>query len=633
MAHPDSYNAVFPFGKHNGKSLGFVYDSDPSYIQWLADNKTMPGNWPIAARLVIANESIAELVLPRQQAHDFKKLNVEMSTTNKGDIRVTFAFDRDMLERFKFEVDGRKWNKEEKCWVVPAPQLLKMVDVFGGVKNITATEGVKKIYRDELERKTHLNEIRVKEDTNLDIPGLKLNLYPYQKVAVEFIDRAAGRAMDADQMGLGKTATAIGYATYRNLKTLVVCPKSVVIGWQREILRFTGKKATIWTGNEKFGRIDAHWHLINYDVVEKRSAELRKAGFDLLVCDEATMIKNRQTKRAKSILGDWKQRKLYPGIKTKHVIFLTGTPVMNRPVEAFVLLNFLDSERFNNFFQFTQKYGGWKGSEPRNLDDLHRRTQDLIIRRLKKDILTELPAKQRNDLYVELQPSEVKEYNELLNTLFRKWRSLGKPTIGEMPAIQQYLIQKKIPRLKEMVDEMLDQDRGILIYSCYINPLLELQKHYGDKAVVLHGQMSQTERQVSIDALKSGKAKVGLFSLGAGAMGIDGLQQSIDTVAFLDRWWVPSTHEQAEDRLFRIGQTKQVSVFYFTCEGTIDEYMGNILREKQKIIDEIVDGSLITGNANKSFFKEFVHILKKGYAADMVKINEELAEDNVELAE
>jgi SWI/SNF-related matrix-associated actin-dependent regulator of chromatin subfamily A-like protein 1 len=628
MAPKDSYDVIISFGKHKGKSLGFLLDSDPSYVLWMSNAK-MPGDWSEAARRVIAGESVAELNLPKSTSNP-KKLNVNMWVGKKDRINVTFAYDKEVLERFKFEIDGRKWEQDDRCWVVPAPQVVKMVELFGGPTNITADAETKKLYREEKARRTHLDEIRDKEDTDLVI-DTKLSLYPYQKVAVEFINRAGGRAMVADQMGLGKTATAIGYAHHKLLKTLIICPKSVVVGWTREIERFTGKKATVWTSTGKLGRIDAQYHIINYDIVEKRANELRAAEFDLLVCDEATFIKNRKTKRAKSILGDYKQRRLFPGIKTKHVIFLTGTPVMNRPIEAFVLLNFLDSTRFNNFFHFTQKYGGWKGEDPRNLDDLHNRTKDLIIRRLKKDILSELPPKQRNDLFVELTPSEMKEYNVLLNKLFRKWKSLGKPTIAEMPAIQNYLIEKKMPRLIEMVDEMLEQDRGVLIYSCYVEPLKKLVKHYGDKAALVYGQMNTTQRQKSIDALKDGTAKVGCFSIGAGAMGIDGLQQSIDTVIFLDRWWVPSIHEQAEDRLFRIGQTKQVSAYYMTCEGTIDEYMGGILKDKQEMIDRVVDGKVLNFSPERSFFKEFVQTLKREYAKSLLDVNDDVIDDDFTL--
>jgi SNF2 family DNA or RNA helicase len=395
----------------------------------------------------------------------------------------------------------------------------------------------------------------------------------------------------------------------------------------KEIEKFTGKRATVWESSNKHGRIDARYHIINYDIIEKNIKALNAAGFDLLVCDEATKIKNRKTKRAKAILGDGKHKKEFPGLKTKHVLFLTGTPVLNRPIEAFTLLNFLDKERFNNFYHFIQKYGGWKGEPPRNLDELHERTKELVIRRLKSEVLKDLPPKQRNQLYVELSPSELKEYNEHLKTLFRKWRSLGKPSVAEMPAIQQFIIEKKLPRLYEIIDEYLEQDRPLLIYCCYINPLKQILEKYKDDAVILYGDMNPKDRQVTIDSLSAGKKKIGLFSINAGSMGIDGLQHSMDTVIFLDRWWVPAIHDQAEDRLFRNGQTKQVQSFYMTCEHTIDDYMANLLSEKQLMIDKIVDGKQINFDPQKSFFKEFVRSVKRDYMSQMDKINTDIVID------
>jgi SWI/SNF-related matrix-associated actin-dependent regulator 1 of chromatin subfamily A len=279
---------------------------------------------------------------------------------------------------------------------------------------------------------------------------------------------------------------------------------------------------------------------------------------------------------------------------------------MSRPIEAFALLNFLDKERFNNFFHFTQKYGGWKGAPPMNLQDLHDRTKDLVIRRKKEQVLKEMPKKQRNDLYVELSPDEKKEYKNLLKDMFGKWKMEGRPSVQHMPKLQGFLIDKKIPRAIEMIDEFIDNDQSILIFSCYIKPLKFLLEHYKENAVILTGEMNRNERQESIDKLTSKKAKVGLFSLRAAGMGIDGLQHVIDTVVFLDTGWLPAEHEQAEDRTHRIGQTNQVQAYYMICEGTIDEYMRDILKEKQEVADMVVDGALVTPERNKSMFKEFV---------------------------
>jgi SWI/SNF-related matrix-associated actin-dependent regulator 1 of chromatin subfamily A len=362
--------------------------------------------------------------------------------------------------------------------------------------------------------------------------------------------------------------------------------------------------------------LNNQFHIVHYDAVAKVAAELRKQEFDLLVCDEATYLKNRQTIRAKSVLGSYKERRKYPGIKTKYCLFLTGTPVMSRPIEAFALLNFLDKERFNNFFHFTQRYGGWKGDAPRNLQDLHDRTKDLVIRRKKEQILTELPAKQRNDLYVELTKDEQKQYKELLREVFGKWK-VEKPSIGHMPKLQAFLIEKKMPRLVEMIDEFLDNDKPILIFSNYIAPLKFLEEHYGDKSAILTGEMNSKERQKSIDRLTNGEAKVGLFSLMAAGMGIDGLQKQIDTVVFLNCDWVPANHEQAEDRTHRIGQKSQVQVYYMLCADTIDEYMRDILKEKQQVADLVVDGALVTPERSKSYFKEFVSKISQVYKEDI----------------
>jgi hypothetical protein len=468
MIHNSAYTVIIPFGKYKGFSLGYIASRHRNYLEWLIGSPEMPELWRTLSSKTLAGDDISSYASPKQNT----KIPRGNITYENKKLQVKFSYDKEFLAQFKYEIDGRTWNDEDKCWEVPHTQIIKLVKLFGGPSNIVADDSTKTLWKDEIQRRKELDEIRVKEDSTIDVnKKLKLDLYPYQKVAVEFIDRAGGRAMNADQMGLGKTCTAIAYAMMKDLKTVVVCPKSVVPNWIREVKRFTGKTAVFWNGQGRVGRSDAQFQIINYDVVNKNIKELNKMGFDLLVCDEATHLKNRTTIRSKAVLGYYKERKKYPGIKTNHCLFLTGTPVLNRPVEAFHLLNYLDSNRFNNFFHFIEKYGGWRGTEPQNLDDLHDRTKDLIIRRVKKDVLTELPDKQRNDLYVEMSPTDIKEYNTHLDTLFRKWRQLGKPTVAEMPGIQKFLIKKKMPKTIEMIDEYLESDRGILIFSVYIEPL------------------------------------------------------------------------------------------------------------------------------------------------------------------
>jgi SWI/SNF-related matrix-associated actin-dependent regulator 1 of chromatin subfamily A len=621
--HPSANNAILTFGKYKGHSLAHVYYNNQSYLTWIIQTVGLPDVWKEAATLVLQGEDISHLKIAKTNNPTIPNTQkVSTATTVTIHLKdsktavVVMPYNPTLMAKFKYEIDGRKWNGEEKCWEFPAVHLPKAFIVFGE-SNITCDEKVLRLLNKLKERREDLDEIRVQEDDkNFQIHGMQLELYGYQKIGVKFLERADGRALIADAPGLGKTAQAIGYAQYKNLKTIIVCPLSVVVNWQREIKKFTGKEATIWDAKHYYGKLSAQFHIVHYDAVAKVAADLRDQKFDLLVCDEATYLKNRQTIRAKSVLGSYKERRKYPGLKTKYCIFLTGTPVMSRPIEAFALLNFLDKERFNNFFHFTQRYGGWKGDAPRNLQDLHDRTKDLVIRRKKEQILTELPSKQRNDLYVELTKAEQKEYKELLREVFGRWK-VEKPSIGHMPKLQNFLIDKKLPRVIEMIDEYLDNDKPILIFSNYLAPLKALSEQYGDTAAMLTGEMNSKERQVAIDRLTSGKAKVGLFSLMAAGMGIDGLQHKIDTVVFLNMDWTPANHEQAEDRTHRIGQTGQVQVYYMVCVDTIDEYMRDILKEKQQIADLVVDGALVTPERSKSYFKEFVKKLNTVYREDI----------------
>lgn len=614
MPHDSAESVVFPFGKFKGYTLAHIIRENPDYAYWIKGKDGFSPMWREAVTLALENKDISHLKLPRVKTTENKlvkhKKVIEISELSKDMAKINMPYDKSLIHRFKSTIDGRKWNDKEKQWEFPIVQLPKVIEIIKTYE-VKVTPKIKRIYKQVVEEQKVRREVREKEDTDFKVEGLLLELFPYQKVGVEFLHHTKGRALIADQPGLGKTAQAIAYAKMMNLKTLVVAPLSVVINWRKEVKKFAGLNSTVWTSKNVDGDLENQFHIINYDAVRKVHDVLRKMDFDMLVCDEATFLKNRNTIRFKSLLGSYKERRRYPGIKTDHLVFLTGTPVMSRPVEAFTLLHMLDKNRFSNFYHFTQRYGGWKGVPVRNLKELHERTKDLTIRRKKSDVLAELPDKQRNDLYIELSTTERREYLKMLDELFSEWKFSGKPTIGTMPKIQSFLIDKKMPRLHEIIDEYLDNDRPLIIFCCFIEPLKQLAERYGHEAVLLHGSMKKEDRQESIDKLVSEEAKIGLFSLKAAGMGIDGLQHVIDTVIFLDRDWVPANHEQAEDRVHRIGQDAKVQVYYMTVENSIDEYMSELINEKMKMAAQIVDGEVINPENSKSVFKEFVQRLTR----------------------
>jgi SWI/SNF-related matrix-associated actin-dependent regulator 1 of chromatin subfamily A len=620
MIHPSAELVLINFGKYNGYSLSYVCRVSPAYLQWVANDSTLPEIWKTAARKTLAGEDISNLDLPRKKESSYTRSGVPKSTVakiyfvSKKIAAIEMSFDRSKMEQFKFEIDGRAWNADEKRWEFPIVHLPKIFEVFNDWE-IKCDQNVIDVKNSLVIHREQLDEIREKEDTDFDTGDLLLPLFPFQSVGVEFIDKAGGRALIADQPGLGKTVQAIAYARLHKLKTLVICPKSVVLGWKKEIEKFTGLSVCIWADGGHVGRTNCQFHLSHYDAVRKISDQLYEQKYDLLVCDEAVLLKNRNTLRTKNILGDWKQRLKYPGIQTKHVLFLTGTPVLNRPIEAFTLLHFLDKQRFSNFFHFVQRYGGWKSEPAKNLLDLHERTKDLVIRRLKVDVLPELPPKLPPvDLYIELTPAERKQYKQLLEELFGKWRLNQKPSIGTMSTIQLFLAEKKLPRVIELIDEYVDSELSILIYSSFKEPLYRLKEHYGDNAVLYTGDVTnKDERERLKMRLVRGEAKIGLFTLGAGGVGIDGLQHAMHNVVFLNIAWTPAEHEQAEDRLHRILQKNAVQPYYIMVEDTIDDAMKETIREKQEIIDLVVDGALMAPVRKTSFFKDFVKRISKQY--------------------
>jgi SWI/SNF-related matrix-associated actin-dependent regulator 1 of chromatin subfamily A len=608
--HASAFAVKLSFGKYSGKSLGEIYHLDKSYLKWIASTDTIPQIWRDRCLLTLEGKEIPNTPVPSTLTGHEK---AEFIAGKNKKVYVTFPYNEVLIERFKYEIDAKQWNKEEKRWEVAAAQLPKLVEFFGGKTKINPDETVKQWYQEEIERRKALDEIRNQTDSDVNVKTL-VPLFPYQRVAIEFFDRANGRVLCADQMGTGKTLMAIAYAIHKNAKTLIICPKSVKFNWAREILRFAGKTSCIWDGKGvEAGHKNANFHIINYDNVVKHIKYFREAGFDLLVCDEATYLKNYQSTRTKVIFGKWNERKKYPGIKTKYVLLLTGTPILNRTEEAFTLLSFLSKDRFNNPKHFRMRYGKDEFGNPQNLDELYHRTQDLVIRRLKSQVDKELPPKQRFDLMVEMTTTEAKAYNKKLEELFKKWKLLGNPSAAHMPAIRHLLFEYKWPRITEFIDEMLDSERSLLVFAIHPAHVHKIKEKYGDVCRVIDGTTSSKDREAAIADLKAGKAKLGAFTMNATGMGIDGLQETIDAALFVDRWFVPAIHEQAEDRIHRRGQKKQVQIWYMTVENTIDQIMASILAEKQQIIDQAVDGAIFDRTMSKSIFKEVVRQIQKQY--------------------
>jgi len=618
-----SIHEPLPFGKHKGRSLAALaagHALERGYVEWMSrafDNEM----W--RARAEDALRDLDKQSQPPQVAY-------VLDVVNDTRASLTCPYDQRVATMLRARIDGINWNRKANRWEFPITQMVSAATLLADVGFVTLTEAAEAAHADELARRARLDTLRHTHNTELDIPTL-LPLFGFQRVGVEFALEAGGRALIADEMGLGKTPQAIGTALmlrqqHEVRRILTVCPASLKINWAREWIRFGGLEPTIWHGQKRVGPEDADVHVINYDIFGKFRADLEDLEFDLLLLDEAHYLKNKDSLRTQAIFGGY-NRKLkvrHAPFETPYALLLTGTPVLNRPGELYPLLHYLAPDRFNDWFTYANRYGAWSPMNmegrpwrPQNLDELHERTKDIVIRRKKANVLHDLPPKLVSDVFVELTSEQRKAYRKALIDVAEEWKEAAKekrkPTLNELQLLTSLLNIIKLDKVRELVAELQDADdvRSVLVFSTRLDPLQQLRQEYGDRAIYIDGSMTPEDRQAEVDRFQRGSATIALLSLRAAGVGLT--LTKADTVIFIDQDFVPANHQQAEDRAHRIGQVNSVQVYYLLAEDTIDEDLRALLAEKVAITSQIADGELRTLERQRSVFTDFVRRLRQRY--------------------
>lgn len=571
-------------------------------------------------------------------------------------LELRFPYDQALVERVK-QLDGRKWNADARCWTVPAAQVVSVIEQLGDLAEPTPT--VYDAFLQERARRLTLDTTRKQLDTDLELP-LAVPLWGYQKVGVKFVMQAGFRALIADDVGLGKTPQAIAVAMVERDRTLVLCPAAVKINWRKKIRWFLGLQcaacaepdtrrrnkeglvhtcATLYDGQGQDGSSDNQFHVTNFETFIKRRAEFEAMGFTLLVIDEAHYLTNKDAKRTLAVFGGTakvkteengkqvvKKRPVLPFIVPKCVM-LTATPVNNRPAELFPLVNYLDPGRFPSFWTYGNRYGAFAPgnqsglpSTPRNLDELHTKIGDIVIRRLEQEVNADRPRAIEDELWLELSPAQRREYNKLMKELLGDWAEKGKPTLAAMHPLREFLIQAKLPLVWDTIQELNDAGKGVVMFATRIDPLVATQARFGKNTVLIDGSMSLVARQRSIDAIENGRALNAVISIRAGGTGIDGLQHKIHHGIFLDMDWVPALHHQAKGRIDRTGQRFTVRMLWAMVEGTVDEYLRQMHATKEAVTGAITDGAVRKKERKRSFFKSFVTKLKRDYKKELARV-------------
>jgi len=441
----------------------------------------------------------------------------------------------------------------------------------------------------------------------------------HQKIAIEKL-LANDRFILADDMGLGKTTSAvIGALESGAKKILIICPASLKINWQREIENYSNRKCLIVEGRKWGSTFD--FYIINYDIIKNyHSTEKSELGeeinqqivnekFDLCIIDEAHYISNPTAQRTK-LINDLL-------VKIPKVWLLTGTPMTSRPINYYNLLKIVDSPLTLNWQSYVKRYcagyqfkvGGkriWNTNGASNLDELRERTKNIVLRRMKTDIL-DLPEKIITPVFLDLKSTF---YDEELENFMRitsdnKNKESISVTINRLMKIRQIISYEKVPYTCELIDKFIEQGKKVIVFTNFTMTLDMLHEKYKKNSVVLDGRMSKEKRQVSVDRFQTeDKIKIFISNIKAGGVGIT--LTAAETVIMNDLSFVPADHSQAEDRAYRYGQKNSVLVYYPIFENTVERIVYNILQKKKSVIDQVMGDGEYSESFAESLLKELV---------------------------
>jgi SWI/SNF-related matrix-associated actin-dependent regulator 1 of chromatin subfamily A len=402
----------------------------------------------------------------------------------------------------------------------------------------------------------------------------------------------------ADDMGLGKTtSTIIAALESGSKKVLIICPATLKINWKREIENYSDK--TIYIAEGKNFNTDADFVITNYDIIKnfhdpkkKDDSQVLASKFDLVIVDEAHYIKNATAQRTKLINDIVKN--------TERLWLLTGTPMTSRPIDYFNLLSIIDSPVAKNWMAYAIRYcqgyqfnvGGrkvWNVTGASNLEELRDRTIGLTLRRLKENVL-DLPDKIITPVYLRLKS---KEYEEVMGEYYDWYDKNPEESksltvqFSKLTKVRQIIADEKIAQTIELAENILEQDKKVIIFCNFTDSLNKITEHFGKAAVKLDGSMSKPERQYSVDQFQDNpKVKVFVGNIKAAGVGIT--LTAAEAVIMNDLSFLPSDHAQAEDRAYRYGQKNNVLVYYPIFENTIEGIIYDILNNKKQVIATVM---------------------------------------------
>ena len=430
--------------------------------------------------------------------------------------------------------------------------------------------------------------VDTKERNPNDLPEkIRKSLYNFQMEGIKFGINHHCRFLLADEMGVGKTLQAISLAyIYReSWPVLVVCPGSMKYNWKGEIQTWLGLKDyrinIINSSRQKLSQ-EAYFYIISYDLMRNVIRKMRQMTFDFVILDEAHSIKNKDSLRAKNILPI--------AVRAKRLIIMTGTPLLAKPYEGYPLLYALRPDIFCYFKKFAYRYCdpqptpmgiNWSGTS--NTKELHWILSCLMVRRLKSDVLNQLPPKRR-------QKIEIATNEKVIHELKRTRKNVK----GRKGTLECYTLtsKAKIEGVLAYISDIIDAKEKFIVFAYHHEMLDALEKLCKEKRIDymrIDGTTKQETRYQYVNYFQLNKScQVAILSIIAASTGIT--LTAAHMVIFAELTWTPSIMIQAEDRVHRIGQKSEfVDIKYLYGKETLDDFILDKLQKKLTIVSTTLD--------------------------------------------
>jgi len=545
--------------------------------------------------------------------------------------------------RRKIQEVGGVFRADESVWVL-AFTIENLEFVIDEIPNLFVPDGIDELVINQQKKERKLTELKKAAKDNIEIrlkiPGLKAILYPYQKMGVMYSLVSGSGMLIADEMGLGKSFQALALALMlkhqgRAKSALLVTPASLKFNWPLEIEKFTDEKYVVIDGTPEqriaqWLRKDVFFYVVNYELLledlfggkepkekddetseqrvrrEKRQSKiakrerilspLRDKVWDFISVDEIHNIKNPGSKRSKNIKS----------LKGDFRIGLSGTPLDGKLEELHSVMEFIMPGLLGSRTRFLQKHAvtNWSGDvvSYKNINEVSEKIAPFFIRRLKKNVLKDLPDKIYENRIIELSPAERKIYNDIKKKRHEITEDAEamvltircKQFLDSPELIEEEGESSKLESFKEVIQEVVIENmHKVIIFSQYkkmTDILVRVLEEMGLKCLYIHGEVPKAKRaqmQEQFNTDDSIDCIIGTEAMSTGLNFIGG-----DIVINYDDNWAPAIMRQREDRAHRIGQKNTVTVINFICRDTIEERIRERLYEKEIVSNEVLGDGL-----------------------------------------